>query len=182
MPARRLTTLLPAVTLAEAVETTHIHRVAGRTGARTAWVTTRPYRAPPHTIAAVGLIGGGQIPLPGGMPPGSAGRAFVGLVQTPSGLRTFRLSVGIHAGLCKSVHRGFPLPLEPLAPHQTCQLAQGCARLGSAAPGASLTGGALGCAKEGRRGDRAPMVRLLLARQATRAERAPSGAESDAQP
>jgi magnesium chelatase family protein len=43
----------------------HIHRVAGLTGARTAVVTTRPFRAPHHTITDVGLIGGGQVPLPG---------------------------------------------------------------------------------------------------------------------
>ena len=65
MLARRLTTILPAMTLAEAIETTRIHRVAGRTGARTAWVTTRPCRAPHHTILAVGLIGGGSLPMPG---------------------------------------------------------------------------------------------------------------------
>src|SRR5262249_9781885 len=47
-----LTTLLPVVRLAEAVETTRIHRVAGLTGDRTAWVTTRPYRAPHHPISA----------------------------------------------------------------------------------------------------------------------------------
>jgi Magnesium chelatase, subunit ChlI len=47
MLARRLTTILPAMTLAEAMETTRIHRVAGRTGDRTALVTTRPFRAPP---------------------------------------------------------------------------------------------------------------------------------------
>jgi magnesium chelatase family protein len=40
-------------------------RVAGRTGARTALVTTRPCRAPHHTISDVGLIGGGQGPMPG---------------------------------------------------------------------------------------------------------------------
>jgi Magnesium chelatase, subunit ChlI len=57
--ARRLTTLLPAMTLADALETTRIHRVAGRTGARTALVTTRPCRALPHTISDVGRIGGG---------------------------------------------------------------------------------------------------------------------------
>ena len=45
MLARRLTTILPAMTLAEAVETTRIHRVAGLTGDRTALVTTRPFRA-----------------------------------------------------------------------------------------------------------------------------------------
>jgi magnesium chelatase family protein len=65
MLARRLTTILPAMTLAEALDTTRIHRVAGLTGARTAVVTTRPCRAPPHTIADAGLIGGGQVPLPG---------------------------------------------------------------------------------------------------------------------
>jgi magnesium chelatase family protein len=46
MLARRLTTILPAMTLAEAIETTRIHRVAGLTGDRTALVTTRPCRAP----------------------------------------------------------------------------------------------------------------------------------------
>jgi magnesium chelatase family protein len=49
MLARRLTTILPAMPLAEVLETTCIHRVAGRTGltgARTAVVTTRPIRAP----------------------------------------------------------------------------------------------------------------------------------------
>jgi magnesium chelatase family protein len=51
--------------LAEAIETTRIHRVAGLTGDRTALVTTRPFRAPHHTIADVGRIGGGQVPLPG---------------------------------------------------------------------------------------------------------------------
>src|SRR6266581_2985173 len=65
MLARRLTTILPAMTLAEAIETTRIHRVAGRTGDRTALVTTRPCRAPHHTISDVGLIGGGHVPMPG---------------------------------------------------------------------------------------------------------------------
>jgi magnesium chelatase family protein len=65
MLARRLTTILPAMTLAEALETTRIHSVAGLTGARTALVTARPFRAPHHTISDVGLIGGGHIPMPG---------------------------------------------------------------------------------------------------------------------
>jgi magnesium chelatase family protein len=63
--ARRLTTVLPARTLAEALETTRIHSVTGRTGARTAWATTRPFRAPHHTISDVGLIGGRHVPRPG---------------------------------------------------------------------------------------------------------------------
>jgi magnesium chelatase family protein len=47
--ARRLTTILPAMTLAEALDTTRLHRVAGRTGGRTVLVATGPCRAPiPH--------------------------------------------------------------------------------------------------------------------------------------
>jgi magnesium chelatase family protein len=65
MLAHRLTTILPEMTLPEAIETTRIHSVAGLTGDRTAFVTTRPFRAPHHTISDVGLIGGGQVPLPG---------------------------------------------------------------------------------------------------------------------
>jgi hypothetical protein len=61
MLARRLTAILPAMSLAEALETTCIHRVTGRTGARTALVTTRLCRAPHHMIADVGSIGGGQM-------------------------------------------------------------------------------------------------------------------------
>jgi hypothetical protein len=63
--ARRLATLLPAMRLAAARETTSIPRVAGLTGGRTAVVTTRPFLAPHHTISEVGLIGGGQLSLPG---------------------------------------------------------------------------------------------------------------------
>jgi magnesium chelatase family protein len=59
MLARRLTTILPAMTLAKAIETTRIHSVAGLTDDRTALVTTRPFRAPRHTISDAGLIGGG---------------------------------------------------------------------------------------------------------------------------
>jgi magnesium chelatase family protein len=51
--------------LAEALETTRLPRVAGLTGAHTAVVTTRPCRAPHHTIADVVLIEGGQVPRPG---------------------------------------------------------------------------------------------------------------------
>jgi magnesium chelatase family protein len=53
------------MTPAKAMETTHIHSVAGLTGDRTAVVTTRPYRAPHHTRSDAGLIGGGQVPLRG---------------------------------------------------------------------------------------------------------------------
>jgi predicted ATPase with chaperone activity len=65
MLARRLTTILPVTRLAEALETSGVHRVARLTGGRTAVVTTRPFRAPHHTISDVGVIGGGQLPTPG---------------------------------------------------------------------------------------------------------------------
>jgi Magnesium chelatase, subunit ChlI len=65
MLARRLTTILPAMTLAEALETTRLQCVAGLTGARAAVGTARPCRAPHHTISDVGVIGGGQVPRPG---------------------------------------------------------------------------------------------------------------------
>jgi magnesium chelatase family protein len=65
MLARRLTTILPAMTLAEALETTRIHSVAGLTGDRTALVTTQPFRAPHHTISDAGLIGSSHVPTPG---------------------------------------------------------------------------------------------------------------------
>jgi magnesium chelatase family protein len=63
--ARRLTTIVPAVSLTEALDTTCIHRVTGRTGARTAVVTNRPCHAPHHTISDAWLIGGGHVPKPG---------------------------------------------------------------------------------------------------------------------
>jgi magnesium chelatase family protein len=61
MLARRLTSILPAMTLAEAIENTRLPHVSGRT----ADVTTWPCRALHHAISDVGLIGGGPMPLPG---------------------------------------------------------------------------------------------------------------------
>jgi magnesium chelatase family protein len=63
--ARRLITILPTMPLAKAIGTTHICGVVGLTGDRTALVTTRPFRAPHHTISDAGLIGGGHVPMPG---------------------------------------------------------------------------------------------------------------------
>ena len=53
------------MTLADALATTRIHRVAGVTGERTPVVTTRPFRAPYHPISDVGLISGGHVAMPG---------------------------------------------------------------------------------------------------------------------
>jgi hypothetical protein len=65
MLARCLTTILPAMTVPEDLETTRIHSVTGLTGGRTALVTARPCRAPHHTISDLGLIGGEQVPILG---------------------------------------------------------------------------------------------------------------------
>lgn len=65
MMARRLPTILPPLTLDEALETTRIHSVAGTLPPETALVTRRPFRAPHHTVSDVALVGGGSIPRPG---------------------------------------------------------------------------------------------------------------------
>jgi magnesium chelatase family protein len=58
--AHRCPTILPAMTLPKALETTRIHRVAGRAGTRTAWVTMRPCSARHYTLSDAGPIGGGM--------------------------------------------------------------------------------------------------------------------------
>lgn len=73
MMAKRLPTILPPLTLDEALETTKIHSVAGllskrrgvSSGLETALITTRPFRSPHHTITDVALVGGGSNPHPG---------------------------------------------------------------------------------------------------------------------
>ena len=65
MLAKRLPSILPPLSLHEALETTKIHSVAGRLGDNAALMTTRPYRAPHHTISDVALVGGGGFPSPG---------------------------------------------------------------------------------------------------------------------
>ena len=64
MLAKRLSTVLPDLTLAEALETTKIHSVTGVLDGR-ALVAVRPFRAPHHTISDAGLVGGGTVPKPG---------------------------------------------------------------------------------------------------------------------
>ncbi|MCI0532058.1 MAG: YifB family Mg chelatase-like AAA ATPase, partial [candidate division Zixibacteria bacterium] len=65
MLAKRLPTILPSMTLEEALETTKIHSVAGRLAPGSALIATRPFRNPHHTVSNAGLVGGGSIPRPG---------------------------------------------------------------------------------------------------------------------
>lgn len=65
MLAKRLPTILPPLTLNEALETTKIHSVAGKLAADSSLVSVRPFRSPHHTVSDVALVGGGNNPQPG---------------------------------------------------------------------------------------------------------------------
>lgn len=65
MLAKRLATILPPMSLSEALETTKIHSVAGKMGKNNGLVSLRPFRSPHHTISDVALVGGGGVPQPG---------------------------------------------------------------------------------------------------------------------
>ena len=65
MLARRLPSIVPPLSLAEALETTKIHSVAGKLGNNTSLMTRRPFRSPHHTISDIALVGGGSNPQPG---------------------------------------------------------------------------------------------------------------------
>jgi magnesium chelatase family protein len=65
MLAKRLPTILPPLSLAEALETTKIHSVSGKLSKNSSLITTRPFRSPHHTISDVALVGGGGNPQPG---------------------------------------------------------------------------------------------------------------------
>ena len=65
MLAKRIPTILPPLTLHEALETTKIHSVAGKMGKNSSLIATRPFRAPHHTISDTALVGGGGFPKAG---------------------------------------------------------------------------------------------------------------------
>ena len=65
MLAKRIPTILPPLSLNEALETTKIHSVAGKMGKDASLMTCRPFRSPHHTISDVALVGGGSYPQPG---------------------------------------------------------------------------------------------------------------------
>ena len=65
MMAKRLPSILPPLTLAESLETTQIHSIAGKLNKGTSLIAQRPFRSPHHTISEVALVGGGSNPMPG---------------------------------------------------------------------------------------------------------------------
>ncbi len=65
MLARRIPSILPPLTVEEALEVSRIHSVAGKEKGAGMFVTRRPFRAPHHTVSSIGLLGGGQRPVPG---------------------------------------------------------------------------------------------------------------------
>lgn len=65
MMAKRLPSIMPPLTLGEALETTKIHSVAGKLRRGSRLMTVRPFRAPHHTISPVAMVGGGSNPMPG---------------------------------------------------------------------------------------------------------------------
>ena len=65
MMAKRLPSILPPLSLAESLETTQIHSVAGKLPAGMSLISQRPFRSPHHTVSQVALVGGGATPQPG---------------------------------------------------------------------------------------------------------------------
>ncbi len=65
MMAKRVPTILPPLSMAEALETTKIHSVAGKLSRGSMLMTRRPFRTPHHTVSPVALVGGGASPMPG---------------------------------------------------------------------------------------------------------------------
>ncbi len=65
MLAKRIPTILPPLSLQEALETTKIHSVGGKLASEVGLITLRPFRSPHHTISDVALVGGGGFPQPG---------------------------------------------------------------------------------------------------------------------
>jgi magnesium chelatase family protein len=65
MLAKRIPTIIPPMSLEEAIETTKIHSIAGLLHGEKSFVSTRPFRSPHHTISDVGLLGGSATPAPG---------------------------------------------------------------------------------------------------------------------
>ena len=77
MMAKRLPSIMPPLTLQEALETTKIHSVAGKLERGSMLMTQRPFRSPHHTISPIALVGGGSNPIPGEISLASNGILFL---------------------------------------------------------------------------------------------------------
>ena len=136
MLARRLPTLMPPLTLAEAIETTSIHSIAGlnRTGGL---ITERPFRAPHHTTSGAGMVGGGPVPSAGEISLAHNGVLFLDEIPefAPAVLNQLRepLEDG-HLTISRARYRlRFPARFMLVAAMNPCP----CGYLGSAARGCS---------------------------------------------
>ena len=86
MLAKRLPSILPPLTLNEALETTKIHSVAGKLGVKSHLINRRPFRNPHHTISDAALVGGGSFPQPGEISLAHNGVLFLDELPEFSGL------------------------------------------------------------------------------------------------
>ena len=78
MLSKRIATIIPPMSLEEAIESTKIHSIAGMLNGERAFVATRPFRSPHHTISDVGLLGGSAVPAPGEVSLAHHGVLFLG--------------------------------------------------------------------------------------------------------
>src|SRR5258705_6907978 len=109
MLAKRLPTILPDLTLAEALESTKIHSVTGLLNGNPI-VATRPFRSPHHTISDAGLVGGGTVPKPGEVSLAHNGVPLLtGLIDFFAGLFADRDRKGLKSSFRRQCGRDFKL-------------------------------------------------------------------------